>query len=78
MASKHNAALLTLSQDRMSAYNVEPGDYEIICTGVTGEILSLDASVEKIDIVVVDHYEVTHASNDVARDGMIRRNLEFE
>jgi len=69
-----NAALLQLSSDRMTAYNVPPGIYEILCTSKdASQIISV--TVEKIDLVMIDEYIVTHASNDNARDGIIEAKI---
>lgn len=69
------AALLSLSQDRMQAINVEPGTYHIHCSTTNGENQIVTATVEKIDICVVDGYNVTNATNDMSRDGKIEASI---
>ena len=69
-----NTALLHLSSDRMTAYNVPPGKYEILCsTGDESQLVRV--TVEKIDLVMIDSYIVTDASNDHARDGVVEAKI---
>lgn len=70
-----NAALLQLSSDRMIATNVPPGKYEITCASKTKLPVTLLVVIEQLKIPRVDSYEVTHATNDAARDGRIKANI---
>ena len=70
-----NTALLHLSSDRMTAHNVPAGTYEILCRASSGIVQDVRVTVEKIQLVMVDSYTVTDASNDHARDGIIQANI---
>tara|TARA_B100001741_G_scaffold210714_1_gene174346 strand:+ start:8481 stop:9044 length:564 start_codon:yes stop_codon:yes gene_type:complete len=81
----NRTALLNLSNNGMTATNVEPGNYEIICSTPQGYHDTLHVTVKSIDLLVVDRYIVTHASSDMARDGTVeaiitqidRKNVRF-
>jgi hypothetical protein len=67
----NKTALLNLSNNGMTATNVEPGTYEIICTTPAGECDTIHVAVKNVDLFAVDKYIVTHASSDMARDGTV-------
>ena len=72
----NNTALLTLSQDRLTASNVEPGSYEIHCTCTTNNSTTIVyAKVEQMKIPRIDEYIVQDATNDLARDGLIKVSI---
>tara|TARA_B100000945_G_scaffold319442_1_gene326653 strand:- start:4048 stop:4599 length:552 start_codon:yes stop_codon:yes gene_type:complete len=68
----NNTALVNLSHDRMKATNVQEGKYDIHCTSLlSGEKKIVHANVKRLELAIIDSYKVTHASNDMARDGVI-------
>ena len=71
----NNTALLNLSNDRLTAKNVKPGVYQILCCNSKGERKTITAEVKKIPILIIDCYDITDASNDMARDGVITAKI---
>ena len=72
-------ARLALDDAGTHAADVEPGVYEIVARAPTGATVRAQTTVQTVDIPCIDGYDVTHASNDAARDGSIvvrGRNLD--
>ena len=65
-----NTALLQLSDDRKTAYNVPPGAYSILCISDKKEYV-VKTVVNTIKIPSIQNYIVQHATSDTARDGKI-------
>lgn len=65
-----NAALLELSADRMTAFNVPIGAYEVQCQ-VSDESLTVNVNMTQISIPRIDKYTVTHSTNDLSRNGKV-------
>jgi hypothetical protein len=65
-------AQVNLSDNDTFATNVEAGSYDIICTTCNGEHETVHVNVDKIKLLIVDKYIITHASSDMARDGMVQ------
>ena len=69
-----NAALLELSTDRMTASNVPLGDYQIKCQ-TSDEFVIVSVSMTQINIPRIDNYTVTHATNDLSRNGKVEVHI---
>ena len=70
--SNGKTALLNLSDDRLHAYNVKPGTYEIIVKQLNSERESrVFAAVDLIDFVAITGYTIEHATTDTSYDGRV-------
>lgn len=65
------AALLDLDAGRTEATNVPPGTYQIVARDGTQAEVTTRAVVGIAGIPSIVGYDVTHATSDTARDGMI-------
>ena len=68
-------ALLKLDDSRLVAENVQAGTYNIVIT-IRGKTHEITAHVPHIKLPFVSGYEITNATSDFARDGLVRANVE--
>ena len=70
-----SAALLELSNDRTTAFNVPAGTYEVFCS-LMEEKLKLIVNVQQMQIPRIDSYTVSHATNDLSRNGTVEAHVQ--